>query len=370
MSDDRPTFGSLFAGIGGIDLGLERAGWRGRWQVEWDPFCQRVLAKHWPDVQRYGDITTVDWSGVERVDLLAGGFPCQPVSGAGKRKAQSGGSGRSSSEPFALYDLGSSLWRTSQTSLQSTMDQPSERWLGTWPRAGMTRSGIAFQQRPSVPHMTAIESGSWPTPSANQYETEPEIWQARRERERVRHRNGNGFGLTLSMAVQQWRTPTARDYRSGSGVDYKLARGSAVGLNDQVMERWPTPMSADSERTSEMMVRGNPTLLGAARRWPTPSISMVKGSSAGAMVRISGKSRHNDRLDYAVERGDTASGRLNPDWIEPLMGFPMGWTNIGGPLRPARSTAGSHRASSSVGSSTAARESSPSETRSSRRSSK
>lgn len=89
MSDDRPTFGSLFAGIGGIDLGLERAGWRGRWQVEWDPFCQRVLAKHWPDVQRYGDITTVDWSGVERVDLLAGGFPCQPVSGAGKRKAQS-----------------------------------------------------------------------------------------------------------------------------------------------------------------------------------------------------------------------------------------------------------------------------------------
>jgi DNA (cytosine-5)-methyltransferase 1 len=89
MDDDRPTFGSLFAGIGGIDLGLERAGWRGRWQVEWDPFCQRVLAKHWPDIPRYGDIATVDWSGVERVDLLAGGFPCQPVSGAGKRKAQS-----------------------------------------------------------------------------------------------------------------------------------------------------------------------------------------------------------------------------------------------------------------------------------------
>ncbi len=83
-----PTFGSLFAGIGGIDLGLERAGWTCRWQVEWDEWCQRVLAKHWPDVPRYGDIATVDWSGVERVDLLAGGFPCQPVSAAGKRKAQ------------------------------------------------------------------------------------------------------------------------------------------------------------------------------------------------------------------------------------------------------------------------------------------
>jgi DNA (cytosine-5)-methyltransferase 1 len=82
------TFGSLFAGIGGIDLGLERAGWDCRWQVEWDPFCQHVLGHHWPDVPRYGDITTVDWGTVERVDLLVGGFPCQPVSAAGKQKAQ------------------------------------------------------------------------------------------------------------------------------------------------------------------------------------------------------------------------------------------------------------------------------------------
>ena len=81
-----PTFGSLFAGIGGIDLGLERAGWTGRWQVEWDDYCQHVLTHHWPDVPRYGDITTVDWSTVEPVDLIAGGFPCQPFSVAGRRK--------------------------------------------------------------------------------------------------------------------------------------------------------------------------------------------------------------------------------------------------------------------------------------------
>jgi DNA (cytosine-5)-methyltransferase 1 len=88
MLYDRPTFGSLFAGIGGIDLGLERAGWECRFQVEWDEYCQHVLAHHWPDVPRYGDITAVDWSGVERVDLLAGGFPCQPVSAAGSQRAQ------------------------------------------------------------------------------------------------------------------------------------------------------------------------------------------------------------------------------------------------------------------------------------------
>jgi DNA (cytosine-5)-methyltransferase 1 len=54
----RLTFGSLFSGIGGFDLGFERAGMQCKWQVEIDPYCQRVLAKHWPDVRRWGDVRT------------------------------------------------------------------------------------------------------------------------------------------------------------------------------------------------------------------------------------------------------------------------------------------------------------------------
>ena len=76
--------GSLFAGIGGFDLGLERAGMSVRWQVENNPWCQRVLAKHWPNVTRYGDIKQVDWHTIEPVDLVCGGFPCQDISLAGK----------------------------------------------------------------------------------------------------------------------------------------------------------------------------------------------------------------------------------------------------------------------------------------------
>jgi DNA (cytosine-5)-methyltransferase 1 len=80
------TVGSLFSGIGGFDLGLERAGMDIRWQVERDPWCQKVLAKHWPDVPRYGDVTTLTGDELEPVDLICGGFPCQPVSVAGQQK--------------------------------------------------------------------------------------------------------------------------------------------------------------------------------------------------------------------------------------------------------------------------------------------
>jgi DNA (cytosine-5)-methyltransferase 1 len=78
------TVGSLFAGIGGFDLGLERAGMRSVWQCEIDPYCQRVLEKHWPDVLRVPDIRDVGAGTVPYVDVICGGFPCQDISVAGR----------------------------------------------------------------------------------------------------------------------------------------------------------------------------------------------------------------------------------------------------------------------------------------------
>lgn len=83
--------GSLFSGIGGMDAGLERAAMEIVWQVENDPFCNKVLATHWPDVPRYGDIKQVDFSTLAPVDLICGGFPCQDISTANsKRKGLAG----------------------------------------------------------------------------------------------------------------------------------------------------------------------------------------------------------------------------------------------------------------------------------------
>jgi hypothetical protein len=207
------TVGSLFAGIGGFDLGLERAGLRVLWQCELDPFCREVLAQHWPDVpchpdvralvadterggdehprgrgelrgapadaegeglqrQRGGDAADdrgagrgglVDQGGpalsvpVPYVDVLCGGFPCQDISTPARAPGSPAPArvfGSSSPDSFARFDPATSSWRTSQL----CFDEGSGKSLQTFPRAGMTRSGIAFgssrwRPSPARPHL-------------------------------------------------------------------------------------------------------------------------------------------------------------------------------------------------------------------------
>lgn len=81
--------GSLFSGIGGFDLASEWMGWKNIFQVEIDEFCSKILAKHFPDTQRFTDIKKFDGTIFKgRIDVLSGGFPCQPFSQAGKRKGK------------------------------------------------------------------------------------------------------------------------------------------------------------------------------------------------------------------------------------------------------------------------------------------
>jgi DNA (cytosine-5)-methyltransferase 1 len=77
------TVGSLFSGIGGLDLGFERAGFRVLWQCEADAYCRRVLARHWPGVPCFEDVRDVTAGRAEPVDVIIGGFPCQDISYAG-----------------------------------------------------------------------------------------------------------------------------------------------------------------------------------------------------------------------------------------------------------------------------------------------
>jgi DNA (cytosine-5)-methyltransferase 1 len=82
--------GSLFAGIGGFDIAARWMGWRTAWVSEIEPFACRVLAHHFPDAPNHGDITTIDFTTVEPVDVLVGGFPCQDISNAGEQEGITG----------------------------------------------------------------------------------------------------------------------------------------------------------------------------------------------------------------------------------------------------------------------------------------
>jgi DNA (cytosine-5)-methyltransferase 1 len=85
------TYGSLFTGVGGFDIGFDRAGYDCRWQVEWDKHCQQTLAYHWPDVPRWSDVCDVNGADLPPVDVITYGSPCQDLSVAGKRAGIEGG---------------------------------------------------------------------------------------------------------------------------------------------------------------------------------------------------------------------------------------------------------------------------------------
>ena len=172
------TVGSLFSGIGGFDLGLERAGMRTVWFCEQDPYCQRVLNRHWPGVKCYPDVARLKsrdvfrlhgfGQPVQRVDVLCGGFPCQDLTSPAAEQGSTGNArvfGASTPDSFANYDPDTSSWKTSQLSLLEDWTAYS----GTWPRAGMTRNGTAYRLQPLAPLTAATGSGSWPTPNARDH---------------------------------------------------------------------------------------------------------------------------------------------------------------------------------------------------------
>ena len=86
-----PTYGSLFSGVGGFDMGFDQAGYDCVFQVEWDKHCQQILAKHWPEVPKWLDVQEVNGAEVPPCDVLTFGSPCQDLSVAGKRAGLDGG---------------------------------------------------------------------------------------------------------------------------------------------------------------------------------------------------------------------------------------------------------------------------------------
>jgi hypothetical protein len=245
------TVGSLFSGIGGMDLGLERAGHTVIWQSEIDPYCNKVLKKHWPTVPNLGDITTIDWGKIERPDIICGGYPCQPFSTAGKRNG--------TADPRHL-----------------------------WP----AMHNAICELRPRYALM-----------------------------ENVRGHLSMGFGDVLADLAEigydaEWQViPAAAELTATGRRKSKNGKTShSLGLADAV-QMWPTPMATDwKPRGPNSKQKG---LAEAVKMWPTPTARDYKGASGRSI-----KQQKAQDLPYAV------GGKLNPTWVEWLMGFPIGWTDL------------------------------------------
>ena len=147
--------------------------------------------------------------------------------------------------------------------------------------------------------------------------------------------------------TNMWATPQARDYRSPDSPDSprlarKMEQGWSLNLNDQV-RHWPTPRANDAEKRGNIAQDVRNGLPAAIKMWPTPQSADDRDRGDLSMPCIQRRVELGKQLMLtmvAKEPGQT--GQLNPEWVECLMGFPMGWTDIGGLLDPDyRSTTGS-----------------------------
>ena len=145
-------FGSLFSGIGGLDLGLERAGMECRWQVEINEFCQKILRKHWPNIKLISSVEAFLVNQSPKQDLE------ETIS-----QVMNDGSGQNFSGSFAYYDHESSSLKTRQVSLFE--DSPLS--FVDLPKSGMMLSGQLYELQSLDSPIGENDYSLWPTPKAS-----------------------------------------------------------------------------------------------------------------------------------------------------------------------------------------------------------
>ena len=223
-----------------------------------------------------------------------------------------------SSKSFALLECsspGSFYWRTCQRSLL----EDYQRFSGPWPKAGTMRNGACYRQPKWERPICVKESSSLPllpTPMAKANPLDGGS-NARRKLKLLptpttdtnnRKKKYAQGGTPLSLAIQQWPTPTARDYRSGQGKSQaERNRKEGPSLSEAIVTDQKQRLSANAETET----------------FPTPTA--CQGHNTGTIQEWGGTG--NPYRNGGPKAGQI-SGLLNPPWVEWLMGFPIGWTDL------------------------------------------
>jgi DNA (cytosine-5)-methyltransferase 1 len=365
--------GSLFAGIGGFELGLQQGipGSRVAWQVEIDPWCRGILAHHWPDAVRHDDVRTVGAHNLAPVDVLCGGFPCQDISKAG---AGAGLAGARSGLWFEMlrvireiqpaYVVAENVAALRSRGLPVVLAGLREAgYSATWGIIAASDLGAPHQRRrmwilacrSDVPQVTIPVVGA-----ADLDECLRDVWP--------RGGDSEPWERGLPRALPASHKIPNRSHRLralGNAVVPQIPRiiGRAIAAGDMFAlggavapdTRYPTPCAHNAKgspgrgtierggRQSDLVARvlyptitvaerddaggarpgpKRPCLSSLAKTWPTPTAHLAKECGS-----ISEYQRKTPLLTAQAIGDPTTPGRLNPAWVELLMGYPLGWTH-------------------------------------------
>jgi len=280
-------------------------------------------AKSTPHLYLHSDKTTGTWirfpsgmmcepltddRGAELLTLYLAGFPAKtsaPRDVVQASPASEADSGPKWHELSMKYDPATSSWKTHQCLFDEDLPESSV----TLPKWGMMRDGVLSERTTLALPTSGTESGLWPTPTT---QDNPQI------------KGKDKRGTTLGGAVRMWPTPTVDDANNvtrNSGQYQSLTRK---------VQMFPTPRAGKTtneneeswlKRNAEGKVSTPPLSL-AVRMFPTPKSRDWKGKSQR------GEHAPMDALPNMI------TGSLNPDWVELLMGWPLGWTDITQPCEP------------------------------------
>ena len=311
---------ALFAGAGGGILGGKLLGWRTVCAVEWEPYpasvlCARQNDGFLPPFPVWDDVQTFDgkpWRGI--VDVVSGGFPCQDISAAVGGLAlmeSAAGCGEKWRASFTKYSPDLRLWKTHQCSLLGDL----EPFLETWPQWGLMRDGECWEQQMLAQTIRETEFGSlqeiWPTPRCQ---------MSRPVAIRQNIEKGHRGNLEEVVAVREkWPTPTVQDSEQAGGKGCIASGKRGLSLH-QATQLWPTPTVCGNYNRKGASATSGDGLATAVKTWATPVARDYRSPGRSRLDRTGSKS--GDPLPQQ------AGGKLNPTWVEWLMGWPLGWTDL------------------------------------------
>jgi len=252
--------------------------------------------------------------------------------------------------PIAILENG--IWKTPQLTIFGI----SEPYSQTWPKSGLMQDGQCWELTMSVPPIAESACGLWRTPSAT--EADHGGPNARDSKGGITHLSaqvmwptphgfskdgksngpsGNELGFAVNRAL--WPSPADRDYRSEScGNDFAMTRNSeSRGKPLSWAVTWPTPQASEARQGLQIRREGKKgtqeSLSTVVKTYPTPSTEDYKIDGPKVLSRIfTPEMKTSDqRLRNFVVAGEEQTqraGRLNPDWVEWLMGWPVGWTSL------------------------------------------